>query len=58
MTGAAVSFSGIDWAVVAAYFVVNTIICIWAALQKEKNTADYFLAKATQIKNVWIPYGA
>ncbi|HSC06651.1 MAG TPA: sodium:solute symporter [Steroidobacteraceae bacterium] len=44
MTGAAVSFSGIDWAVVAAYFVVNTIICIWAALQKEKNTADYFLA--------------
>jgi len=29
---------------VAAYFVVNTIICIWAALAKEKNTTDYFLA--------------
>src|SRR5262245_48873700 len=44
MTGTAVSFSGLDWTVVAAYFVVNTIICIWAALQKEKNTTDYFLA--------------
>jgi SSS family solute:Na+ symporter len=44
MTGSAVSFSGIDWAVVVAYFVVNTMICVWAALQKEKNTADYFLA--------------
>jgi SSS family solute:Na+ symporter len=44
MTGTAVSFSGLDWAVVALYFVVNTAICIWAALAKEKDTTDYFLA--------------
>jgi solute:Na+ symporter, SSS family len=44
MTGTAVTFSGIDWAVVALYFVANTAICIWCALQKEKDTADYFLA--------------
>jgi solute:Na+ symporter, SSS family len=44
MTGTAVVFSGLDWAVVAAYFVVNTAICVWCALQKEKNTEDYFLA--------------
>lgn len=39
-----VSFSGLDWGIVAAYFVVNTVICIWAAMQKERNTEDYFLA--------------
>jgi solute:Na+ symporter, SSS family len=44
MTGTAVSFSTIDWAVVALYFAANTAICIWCALQKEKDTADYFLA--------------
>ena len=44
MTGTAVSFCALDWAVVALYFVANTAICIWCALQKEKNTADYFLA--------------
>jgi solute:Na+ symporter, SSS family len=44
MTGTAVVFSGLDWAVVAAYFAVNTAICVWCALQKEKNTEDYFLA--------------
>ncbi len=44
MTGTAVSFSGLDWAVVALYFVVNTAICVWCAMQKEKNTEDYFLA--------------
>ncbi|HEU4486193.1 MAG TPA: sodium/solute symporter, partial [Povalibacter sp.] len=44
MTGTAVVFSGLDWAVVAAYFVLNTAICVWCALQKEKNTEDYFLA--------------
>ena len=44
MTGTAVSFSGLDWAVVALYFVVNTGICIWAAMLKEKDTTDYFLA--------------
>ena len=44
MTGTAVSFSALDWTVVALYFVVNTVICIWAALLKEKDTTDYFLA--------------
>src|SRR5262245_66657674 len=44
MSGTAVSFGTLDWAIVALYFVVNTAICIWCALQKEKDTADYFLA--------------
>jgi SSS family solute:Na+ symporter len=44
MTGTGVSFSTLDWAVVAAYFAVNTAICIWAAMLKEKDTSDYFLA--------------
>jgi SSS family solute:Na+ symporter len=44
MTGTGVSFSALDWTVVALYFVVNTAICIWAALLKEKDTTDYFLA--------------
>jgi Na+/proline symporter len=44
MTGTAVSFSGVDWAVVAAYFIANTAICVWAALLNEKDTTDYFLA--------------
>jgi solute:Na+ symporter, SSS family len=44
MTGTAVSFGTLDWAVVALYFVANTAICVWAALKKEKDTADYFLA--------------
>jgi SSS family solute:Na+ symporter len=44
MTGTAVSFSALDWMVVALYFVANTAICVWCALQKEKDTTDYFLA--------------
>ena len=44
MTGTAVVFSSIDWAIVALYFVANTAICIWCALQKERDTTDYFLA--------------
>jgi solute:Na+ symporter, SSS family len=44
MTGTAVTFGALDWAIVALYFVANTAICIWCAMQKEKNTADYFLA--------------
>src|SRR5262245_53712540 len=39
-----VSFSALDWGIVGLYFAVNTAICIWAALQKEKDTKDYFLA--------------
>ena len=44
MTGTAVLFGAIDWAIVALYFVANTAICVWAALKKEKDTTDYFLA--------------
>jgi SSS family solute:Na+ symporter len=44
VTGSAVVFSTLDWVVVAAYFVVNTAICVWCALMKEKDTTDYFLA--------------
>jgi solute:Na+ symporter, SSS family len=44
MTGTAVTFSSWDWAIVGLYFLANTAICIWCALQKEKDTADYFLA--------------
>jgi solute:Na+ symporter, SSS family len=44
MTGTAVSFSGLDWAIVALYFLANTAICIWCALMKERDTSDYFLA--------------
>jgi SSS family solute:Na+ symporter len=44
MTGTAVTFGALDWAIVALYFVANTAICIWCALQKEKTTTDYFLA--------------
>ena len=44
MTGTAVSFGTLDWTIVGLYFVANTAICVWCALQKEKNTADYFLA--------------
>ncbi len=44
MTGTAVTFGTLDWAIVALYFVANTAICIWCAMQKEKDTADYFLA--------------
>ena len=44
MTGTAVTFGTLDWAIVALYFVANTAICIWCALQKEKTTTDYFFA--------------
>jgi SSS family solute:Na+ symporter len=44
MTGTAVSFGTLDWAVVGLYFIANTAICVWAALKKETDTADYFLA--------------
>jgi len=44
MTGTAVSFGTLDWTIVGLYFAANTAICVWAALKKEKDTADYFLA--------------
>ncbi len=44
MNGSVVHFAPLDWAVVGLYFLVNTAICIWAAMAREKDTADYFLA--------------
>ena len=43
MTGTAVSFSALDWMVVALYFVANTAICVWCALLKEKDTIESVL---------------
>jgi SSS family solute:Na+ symporter len=47
MTGTAVTFSTLDWTIVALYFVANTAICVWCALMKERDTTDYFLASRT-----------
>ena len=44
MTGTAVTFSSLDWAIVGLYFLANTAICVWCALLKERDTTDYFLA--------------
>ncbi|MEO8466436.1 MAG: sodium:solute symporter [Gammaproteobacteria bacterium] len=40
----AVTFGTLDWVVVALYFLVIAGIAGWVAMQKEKSTADYFLA--------------
>ncbi len=40
----AVYFSTLDWVVVGLYFLLIAGIATWVALQKEKNTSDYFLA--------------
>ena len=42
--GTGVSFSALDWAVVAAYFVLIAGIAVRVALGREKDTEDYFLA--------------
>jgi SSS family solute:Na+ symporter len=47
MSGTAVTFSSLDWTIVALYFVANTAICVWCALMKERDTTDYFLASRT-----------
>src|SRR3954462_7970255 len=47
MHGTAVSLGTFDWAIVGLYFLANTAICVWAALRKEKDTADYFLASCS-----------
>ena len=39
-----VYFSTLDWIVVGLYFLLIAGIATWVALQKEKDTADYFLA--------------
>jgi solute:Na+ symporter, SSS family len=38
-------FSGLDWAVVAAYFALTAAVAVWASRsQAEQNARDYFLA--------------
>jgi SSS family solute:Na+ symporter len=39
-----VYFSTLDWIVVGLYFLLIAGIATWVALQKEKDTSDYFLA--------------
>ncbi len=39
-----VNFGALDWAMVGLYFLVIAGIATWVALQKEKDTSDYFLA--------------
>lgn len=46
---------GLDWVVLGIYFLVIVAIAVWVALQKNKNTEDYFLAG----RNVgWFVIGA
>src|SRR6186997_1901210 len=43
-TGTGVTFSLLDWGVVAIYFAVIAGIAVWVAVKREKDTEDYFLA--------------
>lgn len=46
---------GLDWFVLAIYFLALIFVAVWVALQKNKNTEDYFLAG----RNVgWFVIGA
>jgi SSS family solute:Na+ symporter len=39
-----IEFSSLDWIVLAGFFVLLLGVVVWSVLQKEENTADYFLA--------------
>ena len=48
-------FEGLDWFVLGLYFAILVGVAIWVALQRNKNTEDYFLAG----RNVgWFVIGA
>ena len=48
-------FESLDWVVLGLYFAILVGVAIWVALQKNKNTEDYFLAG----RNVgWFVIGA
>jgi SSS family solute:Na+ symporter len=51
----AVNFSTLDWIVVGLYFLVIAGIAAWVAMQKEKDTSDYFLASRNA---TWFLIGA
>jgi solute:Na+ symporter, SSS family len=44
MNAVSVNFAPLDWAVVGLYFVILAGIALWVAFQREKTSADYFLA--------------
>ena len=37
-------FESLDWVVLGLYFAILVGVAVWVALQKNKNTEDYFLA--------------
>ena len=48
-------FAGLDWFVLGLYFAILVGVAVWVALQRNKNTEDYFLAG----RNVgWFVIGA
>ena len=48
-------FEGLDWLVLALYFAILVGVAVWVAIQRNKNTEDYFLAG----RNVgWFVIGA
>ena len=48
-------FQTLDWIVLGIYFLVLIVVAVWVALQRNKNTEDYFLAG----RNVgWFVIGA
>ena len=48
-------FESLDWVVLGIYFAILVGVAVWVALQKNKNTEDYFLAG----RNVgWFVIGA
>ena len=48
-------FEGLDWLVLGLYFAILVGVAVWVALQRNKNTEDYFLAG----RNVgWFVIGA
>ena len=48
-------FQTLDWLVLGIYFLILIVVAVWVALQRNKNTEDYFLAG----RNVgWFVIGA
>ena len=48
-------FQTLDWIVLGIYFLILIVVAVWIALQRNKNTEDYFLAG----RNVgWFVIGA
>ncbi|MBN1377812.1 MAG: sodium:solute symporter [Gammaproteobacteria bacterium] len=39
-----IEFSSLDWIVLAGFFVLLLGVVVWSVMQKEEDTADYFLA--------------